>query len=227
MRKMFLVFLWGLAAVLSFAQNTAPADSAEADDPVLAAEEEPPVTSATDDSSEEPPIPEDAPEKPASKPSVFAQYFRWGTGAAVRKDFILSTLFFMWDTDKQGIGEELFTLHWSFLPFTSVGVGLGLNGLFREGFAFPHFVGITAQGGVVLPVTAEIKVFGDFVLEIGYGTADRIADTWFALNPGYDLGFVIMLDKDFGLEIKYKGIWMPENRYISALGFGWLWNFWL
>ncbi|MDR2486041.1 MAG: hypothetical protein LBD55_11710 [Treponema sp.] len=224
MRKMFLVFLWGLAAALGFAQNTAPAGSAGADDPVLAAEEETPVTSA-EDSSEETPI--YAPEKPASKPSVFAQYFRWGKGAAVRKDFILSTLFFMWDTDKQGIGEELFTLHWSFLPFTSVGVGLGLNGLFREGFAFPHFVGITAQVGIVLPVSAEIKVFGDFILETGYGTAGRAADTWFALNPGYDLGFVIMLDKDFGLEIKYKGILMPENRYISALGFGWLWNFWL
>ncbi|MDR0561299.1 MAG: hypothetical protein LBG73_01245 [Spirochaetaceae bacterium] len=155
------------------------------------------------------------------------RYFQWGKPLAARKDFILSTLSFLLVSGKQGISEEFFTLHWSFLPFMSVGLGFEIGGLFGDSLGFPGFAGFTVQAGFVLPVTARIKVFGDFVLELGYGTVSIIPNTWFGLNIGYDLGITVMADKDFGLEFKYKGVVLPDGRYQNAIGFGWLWNFWL
>lgn len=164
--------------------------------------------------------------KPSAAEAIL-QYFQWGKEFAVRKDFILSTLWFLWDSDTQGIGETLFAFHWSFAPFMSIGGGFELSGFFRKPGGFPQFAGISIQGGFVLPVTKTIKIFGDLVLELGYGRISIIPDSFFGFNIGYDLGFTYMRARDFGIEIKYKGFWTPDGRYQNALGFGWLWNFWL
>ncbi|MDR0525475.1 MAG: hypothetical protein LBG90_06355 [Spirochaetaceae bacterium] len=165
-------------------------------------------------------------EKSVSADNPILRYFQWGTKAGVRKDFILATLSFLWDSDRQGISEELFTLHWSFLPFTSVGVGLGVGGLFGEPAGFPGFAGLTVQAGLVVPIIPNLKIFGDLTAEMGYNTASLVPKR-LGLNIGFDAGFTIMLDRDFGLEFKYKRMLLPNGRFQNALGFGWLWNFWL
>ncbi|MDR0569367.1 MAG: hypothetical protein LBG87_09210 [Spirochaetaceae bacterium] len=202
------------AAVSGFAQD-------------ISAESQPPAVSP-EESAPEPPQTETAEPRVQPKAGVFSavrRYLQWAKPLAVRKDFILSTLSFLWDWDRQGIGEEMFTIHWSFLPFMSVGIGLEVNGLFGDPAGFPGFFGVTAQAGFVLPITVKIKTFGDAALEIGYNTAK--SSQWFGLNIGFDLGITFMIDKDFGLECKYKGVVLPNGRYQNALGFGWLWNFWL
>ena len=153
------------------------------------------------------------------------RYIAWAKPLAERKDFVLSAVSALWTPDAQGIGEELFALHWSFLPLTSIGGGLSLSGLFGQGL-FPQSLVLVHKAGVVLPLTARLKIFGDLALEIGLGEPSVIKGAALALALGYDVGFTVMLDTDFGIEITYKGLWRPDGAYVNALGFGWLWNFW-
>lgn len=224
-RKVLVLALWLAVGVWVFAQDGTAEPPAAADSGSAPASEEPPAP-------EETPGPDNPPEEPS--PSIASavgsgvvRYFQWGKAFAVRKDFILSTLSFVWDADRQGIREELFTIHWSFLPFMSVGVGLEVRGLFGEPAGFPGFAGLTAQAGFVLPITAKIKTFGDVVAEFGYSTARAEANVWLGFSIGFDAGVTVMVDTDFGLEFKYTGIALPNGGYQNALGFGWLWNFWL
>ncbi|MDR2518283.1 MAG: hypothetical protein LBD13_02590 [Spirochaetaceae bacterium] len=183
---------------------------------------------AVQDESPPAPLP-GAPEKqdPPAEAAQFPlfRYFAWAKPFAERKDFVLAAVSALWTPDAQGIGEEIFALHWSFLPFTSIGGGLNLSGLFGQGL-FPQSLTLVHKAGVVLPLTPRLKIFGDLTLEIGLGEPSAVSGAALALALGYDAGFTVMLDTDFGIEITYKGLWKPDRAYVNALGFGWLWNFW-
>jgi hypothetical protein len=160
---------------------------------------------------------------------VFASYFQWGKEYAVRNGFYsMESLYLEWDATRQGVGLELLDFRYSLLPFTSIGISALLYTIFGdEGQEGIFNVGITIHAGLILPITSWIQFFADGVLEMGRndGGGILVQTEWVSLNPGYDLGIAF----DFGtigFDLKYKGTWLPDNRYINALGFGYTWNFW-
>ena len=210
MRKIFAFFICTLLCIPAFAQNQ---DIDESEDLVTLEE--------TEEENESTETVEEIPEKPTS---IFIRYFQEKRKTAIRNDFILSSPFFMWSSDFQGMGLEFFSIHWSFLPFTSLGAGLKYSGFFGKEFALPQFVGLTLQAGIVAPITQRIKAFADGVFDIGYN--NLTFESGIAMNFGFDFGTTFMIDKDLGIELKYSGLWIG-GKYTSAINVGWLWNFWM
>jgi hypothetical protein len=207
MRKIMALLLAGVVRLGAFSQE-APGDESAS----------PPLPAAPETREE--------PAAAAADPSPLLRYLTWARPFAERKDFVLSAVFGLWTPDAQGIGEELVTLHWSFLPFTAVGGGLNASGLFGQGF-YPQSLTLTHKAGFVLPLTPRLRMFGDLTLETGIGEPSALSAGALAIAWGYDAGFTMLFDTDFGIEITYKGLWRPDGSYVNALGFGWVWNFWL
>ena len=231
MRKIFPALLWFFVCVLPFAQeqgieaeDTIPTDVVS--DTEMAEEGDSPEVDTGDRIAEAETTDGDIyAETPITIGSRITRYFQQASITGVRNNFVLSSPSIMWDGDYVGIGEEFFTIHWSFLPFTSVGAGLKFSGLFGRDFAYPQFVGITFQAGLTTTVTQRINVFAGAVMDIGFN--NTLADMGFAFHSGFSAGLSIMIDRDLGVELKYTGLWMSDNRYVNALGVGWIWNFWV
>lgn len=223
MRKMLVVILWGLSTALGFAQSEEIVETIDVPDKeVEHTEPEPEPPSAY--SPDEPQEPQEEPESPHN---IFTRYFQWGKQYGIRNGFYsLEMLYIAWDDDRQGVGLEAFDFRYSFLPFTSVGASVLLYSIFGEqGGTFT--AGMTIHAGLVAPITSILQFFCDGILEIGRNDWGGliVGVGWFALNPGYALG----LSLDFGnigFELKYKGTWHPENRYVNFLGFGCTWSLW-
>jgi hypothetical protein len=120
-----------------------------------------------------------------------------------------------WSGDKTGMGLELLDFHWSFLPFTSVGMGLypfevgGYNSLGFETMTF----GASLYAGLVYPFIKNdddfnLRLYGDFLFTIqtggtGAGFATGLLFTW----------------EGFGFDIRYRGV-VYDGHYVNSLGIG-------
>ncbi|GHV78278.1 hypothetical protein AGMMS49944_00690 [Spirochaetia bacterium] len=146
------------------------------------------------------------------------------TAHAFRNDYeYFINPYIQWDNSQIGGGDEVMAIHWSFIPFTSLGFGAGVGGT-SEGVTWG---GINIYAGAVLPLTVNdgfnIILFGDGLLEIGYlNPRGLIAE---AVTPGYDAGIAFNWS-GFGIDIKYKGVWYSENHYRNSIGIGFIFNPW-
>jgi hypothetical protein len=227
MRKILVILLWSVSTVLGFAQSeTVEVPDSGTEHTELA----PPSTDSPEQPTDLAPPSTDRPEQPQEElksPSLFTRYFQWGKKYGIRNGFYsLEMLYIAWDGDRQGVGLEAFDFRYSLAPFTSIGASALLYSIFGDqGGTFK--AGITVHAGLVAPITSMLQFFCDGVLEIGHNDwGGLIAEIgWLVLNPGYALG----LSLDFGnvgFELKYKGTWCPENRYVNFLGLGCTWNLW-
>jgi TolB-like protein len=142
---------------------------------------------------------------------------------------VLAGPYVVWGDGVIGGGDEIGGIHWSFLPFTSIGVDILLGGSNRGSAG-----GFDFNAGFVWPLTSVISLFGDGIFRIGwYGLPGLIAEP---ITPGFDAGisFDWGKDSDFnpGFDITYKGVWYAGGRYLHSLGaslilsFGESWKAW-
>jgi hypothetical protein len=132
-------------------------------------------------------------------------------------------LAFEWSGDKFGMGLESIESHWSFLPFTSVGIGW-----------YPYFVGgydtwefetsalgASLYAGLVYPLATNddgfnVRLYTDFLF-----TMQGVFDKGFMTGAGFDAGIALTWDGP-GLDIRYRGV-VYEGHYVNSLGIGFVW----
>jgi predicted small secreted protein len=146
---------------------------------------------------------------------------------AVRKDlhFLLNPAI-SWNEDQVGLTWELVALHWSAIPFTSAGIGFGL-GYLNDGEDW--WLGVTPYIGLVFPFSETVKLFTDGLAEIGFDSKGGISKPvpGLSINPGWDIGLRFnILDTGFGIEVKYRGVAHPDNRFVNSFGIAFIVNFW-
>lgn len=142
----------------------------------------------------------------------------------------------VWGDGLIGGGDELVGIHWSFLPFISIGVDILLGG-YNGGPAG----GLDINAGLVWPLTTnddgvKVSLFGDGVFRIEgsqHGFSGLIAGP---ISPGFDAGISFILGEvgwiNLGFDIKYKGVWYADGHYLNSLGasfivsFGDMWKVW-
>ena len=148
---------------------------------------------------------------------------------------VLACPYVVWGDGLTGGGDELVGIHWSFLPFTSIGVDI-LLGDNNYGFAG----GLDINAGLVWPLTTNdddinVSLFGDGIFRIegaAHGFPGLIAEH---ITPGFDVGISFDWGKDWfglGFDITYKGVWYADGHYLNSLGasfivsFGNMWKAW-
>jgi len=129
--------------------------------------------------------------------------------------------YFQWGDELMGVGGSgLTSVHWTPIPFFSLGV--------ETRFCYPLYDGgrFSVSGsptlGLTLPITGKFKIFGDATLELGYfGEMKGTFTDW--MTPAYDCGILFDWKSRFftGLEIKYRGTWY-EGAYVHSIGMGFL-----
>ncbi|MDR1325837.1 MAG: hypothetical protein LBK00_07375 [Treponema sp.] len=142
----------------------------------------------------------------------------------------LSNPYVVWGDDGLvGGGDKLLGIHWSFLPFTSIGLE-GLLGGINSNLAG----GLDINAGLVWPLTTNsgyddvnVSLFGDGVLQIGgRGFSGLIAEY---VTPGFDAGISFDWGKAGGVmpgfDIIYKGAWYADGHYLYSLGISLLLSF--
>ncbi|MDR1216306.1 MAG: LPP20 family lipoprotein [Treponema sp.] len=122
-----------------------------------------------------------------------------------------------WSDGEVGMGVEVLEFHWSFLPFTSGGIGLypcligGYDTLESEGI----FLGGSLYAGLVYPLTINdggfnTRFYTDFVFNINSGR--------YMTGLGFDAGLAITAS-GVGLDLRYRGV-VYEGHYVNSLGIG-------
>jgi TolB-like protein len=113
-------------------------------------------------------------------------------------------------------GGDTVGIHWSFLPFTSIGLKLLLGGINTTS---DPVGGVDISAGFVWPFTEYMSLFGDGVFQIsGSGFSGLIAEY---VTPGFDVGIAVIFDRydiSYGFDITYKGAWYADGHYLHSLG---------
>jgi hypothetical protein len=139
---------------------------------------------------------------------------------------------YLWGRGMSGPSWDLFGSHWSFLPFTSIGLQVEIRLLEEEGKSYDDaepIGGIIFNAGIVLPLTTNsdgmnVSLYGDGLLEINIGEEllpkGLLSER---LTPGFDCGLSFMWgeidDLRFGFDIKYRRLWY-KDQYLNAIGIG-------
>jgi len=124
-----------------------------------------------------------------------------------------------WNANYTGLYAEPVAVHWTFLPFTSLGLGAGF-GYGKTGDGQEIFKGgVTPYAGLVVPINETIKFFGDGFMEVGYNGMGGYFDVpVVSLNPGFDAGMLFSFKNGIGFNLRYKGIWAGDGNYIHSFG---------
>ncbi|MDR1127419.1 MAG: hypothetical protein LBL06_04740 [Treponema sp.] len=120
--------------------------------------------------------------------------------------------------DEVGMGVEVLEFHWSFLPFTSGGIGVypyfigGYESLESEDISF----GGSLYAGLVYPLTANnggfnARLYTDFVFNIN--NSGR-----YIIGAGFDAGLALTWS-GLGFDLRYRGV-VYEEQYVNSLGIG-------
>ena len=124
-----------------------------------------------------------------------------------------------WNNNYTGLYAEPIAVHWSFLPFTSVGLGANF------GFGKTHDgqklfkAGVTPYAGLVVPVNETIRFFGDGLMEVGYNDMGGFLDIpGIAMNPGFDAGMQFSFNNGMSFNLRYKGLWAGDGNYVHSFG---------
>ncbi|MDR2808060.1 MAG: hypothetical protein LBB43_03535 [Spirochaetaceae bacterium] len=124
-----------------------------------------------------------------------------------------------WSDDKVGVGLELIELHWSFLPFTSIGISIypyflgGYHTLELMEYA-TIALGASLYAGLVYPLTTNYSGFN----------ARLYADVLFNMQiaNGFGLGFdtgLALTVYGWGIDIRYRGM-VYDEHYVNSIGIG-------
>jgi hypothetical protein len=123
-----------------------------------------------------------------------------------------------WNDNYTGFYWEPVSIHWSLLPFTSIGIGAGFGiGKTRDGRDI-YKAGITPYAGLVFPITENVRLIGDGFIELGHNGLGNFAGGSATVNPGFDAGLLFSFENGFGFNIRYKGLWTGDSGYINSLG---------
>jgi TolB-like protein len=156
---------------------------------------------------------EESPNQHSKSSDSDVLYFSWAKKYAKRNNLTLLALHEI-DDKYSNICYEL-SAHYSFLPFTSVGINtcMAMN---RNGFNMNtdyYRVGVGGSMGLVLPISSRINLFGDGLMEAASG-----------IHFGYAAGITTRLYKNLGIELKHKGMWY-NNKPVHSFGLGVNWVF--
>jgi len=121
-----------------------------------------------------------------------------------------------------GFGYNFLGINYDIYPFFSIGANFGISIFGREEFEHLSWGGLSLSAGPILPLfynPDELKIilFADFVLQIGYSELS-------IFNVGFDLGIVFTIMELIGIEIKYQGIFHPENNFMNHIGIALVWD---
>ena len=124
-----------------------------------------------------------------------------------------------WNNNYTGLYAEPIAVHWTFLPFTSVGLGAGF------GFGKTHDgqelfkAGVTPCAGLVIPIDETIRFFGDGLMEVGYNDMGGFwGGAGVSVNPGFDAGIMFSFNNGLGFNLRYKGLWAGDGNYVHSFG---------
>jgi hypothetical protein len=135
---------------------------------------------------------------------------------------VLVGVSFLWEDEAVGASWDGIGFHWSFLPFTSIGIQGEAGGFSGD----PDYGvgGIIFNGGLVFPLAVTrdmfVSLYGDGLLEINMAPSPEglLAER---VTPGFDCGISFVWDNPYGLppgfDIKYRGLWY-QDRYRNAIG---------
>jgi hypothetical protein len=145
---------------------------------------------------------------------------------------------FVWGDGVSGGSWDVLGIHWSFLPFTSIGVQgevsfLEAGGIDKDVYQY-HIAGVIFNAGLVYPLTTNwsgmnVSLYGDGLLEINM--ADLVWEGLLAdrITPGFDAGISFMWGRingdRSGIDIKYRGLWY-KDRYLNAIGIAYTLGWW-
>ncbi|MDR2394023.1 MAG: LPP20 family lipoprotein [Treponema sp.] len=142
------------------------------------------------------------------------------TGNYAKRNSLGINLALEWSDDELGMGVELLEFHWSFLSFTSVGIGW-----------YPYFVGgydtwefetialgASLYAGLVYPLATNHDGFNAWLYTDFLFTMQGVFDKGFMTGAGFDAGIALTWDGP-GLDIRYRGV-VYENHYANSLGIG-------
>jgi hypothetical protein len=130
---------------------------------------------------------------------------------AERKSLDLPNLALEWTDDITDVVGEV-DFHWSFLPFTSIGIGI-----------YPFWVGgwgVSLYAGLVYPLTTNGWSHSDFNALIYADFLYNAQGTQQGL--GFDAGLILSWDAystAYGIDIRYRGI-VYDGRYVNSIGIG-------
>jgi hypothetical protein len=155
---------------------------------------------------------EEAARKKQAADTQAAQEWKERAKYAKRNSLGLLNFALEWSGDKRGLGWEFVDFHWSFLPFTSLGIGWYYP-LLVGGYGFLEYdyitLGASLYAGLVYPLTTNAGLFN----------ARLYADfSGFMSGFGFDTGIAFTWD-GFGLDIRYRGV-VYEGHYVNSLGIG-------
>jgi hypothetical protein len=141
---------------------------------------------------------------------------------AVRNDFHpLIAPSIIWNNDEIGLEAEFIAVHYSYVPFTSVGIGAGGGIIFSDKKLQNWWLGVTPYAGVIIPFSSTVQFFADALSEIGFTQDGGVIEPvpGLTINPGFDFGMRIGYpDKEYAMEIIYKGKWHPHSKFVNSFG---------
>ncbi|MDR1176008.1 MAG: hypothetical protein LBK83_11135 [Treponema sp.] len=164
-----------------------------------------------------------------------AAWWRERKEYAFRSSFDCLGFSFLWGDEVSGFSLDMLGLHWSFLPFTSIGLqgelgALGEGDLIDNG----HLTGgIIFNAGLVFPLTTNawgmnVSLYGDGLLEINLAEPVQKGLLMERVTSGFDCGISFLWgeidDMRWGFDIKYRGLWY-KDQYLNAIGIGLTWGF--
>jgi hypothetical protein len=162
-----------------------------------------------------------APTTPKAKPKPKWDEFWEDSKEYAIRNYVNTSFFIQWDDDGGvGFDWQMLGIHWSFLPFTSLGFAY-VPGVLTGNPLYGAFV----YAGFVLPLITSsdphIALFADGLLEMGdLAPRGLMTDR---ITPGFESGIAFTWDW-IGFDIKYRGIWRTEGRYIHSIGAGLIWD---
>jgi TolB-like protein len=146
---------------------------------------------------------------------------------AIRNTYEYLSGYVQWGDEIIGGGASILTsFHASPIPYFNFGLETRfgwLSGSDTEGF----FVSGSPMLGLIFPITENIKLFGDAMIELGYfgGVVKGKIIDW--ITPSFDAGILFWWDTDIypGIEIKYRGTWFADS-YVHSIGFALIFLSW-
>jgi TolB-like protein len=139
---------------------------------------------------------------------------------ATRNYYEMLSGYLQWGDDAFGGGGSMYASAFNFSPFSFTSLGIESRLGFFDGFYGSGAITV----GLVYPFNERLKIFADYVLEMGYfgGLNGRYAG-W--ATPGFDIGLSFFEDELAGFSIKYRGTWY-DGYYTHSVGIGWIWVEW-
>ena len=139
---------------------------------------------------------------------------------AKRNTYEYMSGYVQWGDEITNVGGSLLTsVHMSPIPYFNFGLETRFGGLWGSNTGF--FVSGSPMLGLMFPITKNVKLFGDAMIELGYfgGIKGKFTD-W--ITPAFDTGILFWWGGDtfiIGIDVKYRGTWFADS-YVHSIGFG-------